>query len=178
VVLSRRDGKIVAWQFTGRNGAREDPPRRVQCNGTIAGSRLADALACPKEKLLSNIATSNRSYRSLRDGSFRTVSLAVNCQVAFADYGAPELGICATKCCDRDVGLAESGYYHLVPARQNLPRPVIKSTPHHAYPLRGRGRRRVRGRLCGLATSPRLHLGNPPRALPLDQGLQSFDTNK
>ena len=77
---SHRAGMIVAWQFTARIGAHEDPSRRVRCEGTTAGSRLADALPWPNEKSLSNIARSNRSYRSLRDGSLRAVSRAVNCQ--------------------------------------------------------------------------------------------------
>jgi hypothetical protein len=55
-------------------------------------------IAWPNEKSLSNIATSNRSYRSLRDGSF-------SCSIP---------------------GSKLPGYYHLVPAGQNLRRPVHK----------------------------------------------------
>jgi hypothetical protein len=97
--LSRRDRVIVAWQFTARNGAREDPSRRVRCDGTTAGSRLAEALTRPNEKSLSNIARSNRSYRSLRDGSF-------SCSIP---------------------GSKVPGYDHLVPSGQiAFPRPIRK----------------------------------------------------
>jgi hypothetical protein len=93
------DQVIVAWQFTARNGAREDPSRRVRCEGTTAGSRLADALPWPNEKSLSNIARSNRSYRSLRDGSF-------SCSIP---------------------GSKVPGYDHLVPSGQiAFPRPIRK----------------------------------------------------
>jgi hypothetical protein len=97
-VFVRRDPVIVGWQFTARDGPREDPSRRVRCEGATAGSRLADALAWPNEKSLSNIATTNRSYPSLRDGSF-------SCDIP---------------------GSKLPGYYHLVPAGQNLRRPVHK----------------------------------------------------
>jgi hypothetical protein len=44
-------------------------------------------------------------------------SQAVNCQVAFADYGAPEVADLARLiAADRDVGLAESDHVHSVPS--------------------------------------------------------------
>jgi hypothetical protein len=37
---SHRDGMIVAWQFTARNDAREDPSRTVRCDGYYLGGLI------------------------------------------------------------------------------------------------------------------------------------------
>jgi hypothetical protein len=80
-VLSRRDGVIVAWQFTAWNRLETAfRPVRVRCD-PVQGS----VLACRTPNVMGP-----RSYRLYETGFFSVSSQAVNCQVAFADYGAPE----------------------------------------------------------------------------------------
>src|SRR5215469_14697470 len=102
--LSPRDRVIVAWQFTARNDAGEDPSRRVGCDGYYRWPGIWRMCLRLRGKSLFNIANSNRSYRSLRDESF--------------SYNIP--------------GSKLPGYYHSVPTGQKPPDTWgTKSTSHH-----------------------------------------------
>jgi hypothetical protein len=69
---------------------------------TIAGSTFGGCAWRPSEKSLFNIAKSNRSYRSLRDGSF--------------SYSIP--------------GSKLPGYYHSVPTGQKPPATCPQDRSH------------------------------------------------
>jgi len=78
--LSRRDRVIVAWQFTARDDVREDPSRRVRCDGGYRWPSIWRMCLGPVKNLysISRLVT----VQTVPDGTdlFRTLSLAVNCQ--------------------------------------------------------------------------------------------------
>jgi len=79
--LSRRDRVIVAWQFTARNGAREDPSRRVRCDGCYRWLNIwRMRLGGPVKNLYS--ISQGVTVHTVPYGTdlFRAASLAVNCQ--------------------------------------------------------------------------------------------------
>jgi hypothetical protein len=130
---SRRDGMIVAWQFTARNDPREDPSRRVRCDGYYLGGS--------NEVILSDIARSNRSYRSLRDGSF--------------SCGIP--------------GSKLPGYYHSVPTGQQPPGTCERNRLGTTFRARARDNPLIKSSLPSTAQSAarELTVSTPPDRLRL-----------
>src|SRR5208282_2879196 len=82
---------------------------RFQHKGTCSGRESTSGIRCP------------RSYRTLRDGFFLdTFSQALRARSPSQTTAHPKPCTCATNRCDRDVGLAESGYDRCVPMGRGL----------------------------------------------------------
>ena len=87
----------------------------------IFGTSVSSHFESPRTHIRSTRVTLDHTRRG-GDGSQSAAIPGTSGQVAFADYGAPESRrICKTSYCDRDVGLAESGYLRFVPLGQKSP---------------------------------------------------------
>jgi hypothetical protein len=80
-LLSRRDQVMVAWQFTARNGRREDPSRRARGDGYYRWLKIGGC-ACVAQWTIFIPISPRVTVHTAPYGTdlFRAVPLAVNCQ--------------------------------------------------------------------------------------------------